>query len=74
MHLTNEAWSIFPSFPESSLSYRGEACIIILQDVGMKFREKKIFFYPQKHQKTKQNQKTQKKQNNKNTQLVLREC
>lgn len=40
----------------------GEACIIILQDVGMKFREKQIFFYPQKHQKSKKKTKKTTKQ------------
>lgn len=35
------------------VSYRGEACIIILQDVGMKFREKKIFFLSAKTPKNK---------------------
>lgn len=52
---------MFPSFPESSLSYRGEACIIILQDVGMKFREKKIFFLSAKTPKNKTKPKNTKK-------------
>lgn len=46
------------------MSYRGEAYIIILQDVGIKFRGKKIFFLsaktPKKQNKTKKHKKQQK--------------